>query len=288
MKLVYNLGDMDEVLDLELSKHVDILDKYITLHNILRSFKVKNTPVIRSVEKTSTPATYRFLYDESMGKYMANLLSNLDSQINDIGEWDDCDRHYRYNTMEQVRADGAMRYTENLGFWETYAATIDSSTKDPLPGTDVTLNKPPKRRARLPISYSAVVQKETTRNSKQSQNIDATTAASTISGTSETFPVFEGIGELKKKLAEIDVESNRYLSQQQKVEDDVSTLTQSMQKMASYIIDIRKDMHGLSTQMKEITDILKKQFNMKQADTNMITSLLIFPPAPSPTGHYPP
>jgi SMC interacting uncharacterized protein involved in chromosome segregation len=102
--------------------------------------------------------------------------------------------------------------------------------------------------------------------------MDVTTAASKISSTSETFPVFEGINELKKKLAEIDVDRKRYSSQQQKVEDDVSTLTQSMHKMASDIIDIRKDMHGLSTQMKEITDILKKQFNMKQADTNMITS----------------
>jgi hypothetical protein len=136
---------------------------------------------------------------------MADLLSNLDSHIKDIGEWGDCDGHYRYNTTEQVTPDNAMRYTENSGFLKTYAATIDSSTKDPLHGTDVTLNKPPQRRARLPISYSAVVQKETTRNLKQIQNIDATTAASLISGTSETFPVFEGIEELKKKLAEIDV-----------------------------------------------------------------------------------
>jgi hypothetical protein len=41
--------------------------------------------------------------------------------------------------------------------------------------------------------------------------------------------------------------------------------------MASDIIDIRKDVNGLGTQMKEITDILKKQFNMKQVETNMIT-----------------
>jgi acid phosphatase class B len=53
-----------------------------------------------------------------------------------------------------------------------------------------------------------------------------------------------------------------------------------MHKMASDIIDIRKDMHGLSTQMKEITDILKKQFNMKQAVTNMITT----PPRKRRTG----
>jgi hypothetical protein len=75
-KLVHNLGDMDEVLDLELSEHASISDEYITLRNILRSLKVKNTPVIRSVQKTNTLGTYRFLYDKSMGKYMADLLSN--------------------------------------------------------------------------------------------------------------------------------------------------------------------------------------------------------------------
>jgi hypothetical protein len=40
--------------------NVDISDGYITLQNVLRSFTVKNTPVIRSVEKTNTPGTYRF------------------------------------------------------------------------------------------------------------------------------------------------------------------------------------------------------------------------------------
>jgi hypothetical protein len=281
MKMVHNLGDMDEVLDLKLNEHVNISDEYLTLQNILRSFKVKETPVILSVEETNTPGTYRFLYDETMEKYMADLLSNLDSHIKDIGEWDNIDGHYCYNILEQVTPDDAMRNTENSGFWKTYSATIDSSTTDPLPDTDVTSNKPPQRRYRMPISYSAVVKKQTNRNSKQqSQNMDATTTASTINGSCETFPVFEGINELKNKLAEIDVERNRYSSQQQKVEDDVSTLTQSMHKMASDIIDIRKDMHGLGTQMKEITDILKKQFNMKQADTNMITS----PPRKRRTG----
>jgi hypothetical protein len=100
--------------------------------------------------------------------------------------------------MEQVTPDDVMRYAENSGFWKSYAAKIESSTKGPLPCTYVTLNKPPQRRARMPIIYSDVVQKITNRNSKQGQNMDATTAASTISGTSETFPVFEGIDELKK------------------------------------------------------------------------------------------
>jgi hypothetical protein len=102
--------------------------------------------------------------------------------------------------------------------------------------------------------------------------MDATTSASTISGTSETGPVFEGIGDLKRKLADIDAERNRYSAPQQKIEDNVSTLTQYMHKMVSDIIGISKDMHGFSTKMKEITDILKKQFNMTQVETNMITS----------------
>jgi uncharacterized protein (UPF0335 family) len=50
--------------------------------------------------------------------------------------------------------------------------------------------------------------------------------------------------------------------------------------MASDITDIRKDMHGLGTQMKEIKDILKKQNNMKQVETNMIAS----PPRKRRTG----
>jgi hypothetical protein len=55
------------------------------------------------------------------------------------------------------------------------------------------------------INYSAVVQKETSTKMKQQiQNMDATTVASTISDASETGPVFEGIGDLKNKLSEID------------------------------------------------------------------------------------
>jgi hypothetical protein len=52
----------------------------------LRSFKVKVNPVIISVEKTNTPGTYPFLYEETMEKYMVDFMSNLDSHIKDIGD----------------------------------------------------------------------------------------------------------------------------------------------------------------------------------------------------------
>jgi hypothetical protein len=40
MQLVHNLNDMDEILSLDLHEHVDIDPEYLTLRNILRSFKV--------------------------------------------------------------------------------------------------------------------------------------------------------------------------------------------------------------------------------------------------------
>jgi hypothetical protein len=182
-----------------------------------------------------------------MEKYIVDLMSNMDSTIEDIGDWEESNGHYIYNILEQVTPNDGMRNADNSGFWKKYAATIDSGTTTPLPGAYANPNNPPQRRPRMFISYSAVVQKKTSTKAKQqSQNMDATMAATPISGASETGPVFEGIADLKRKLSEIDAERNRYSAQQQKVEDDVSTLTQSMYNMASDIIDIRKDMNGVS------------------------------------------
>jgi hypothetical protein len=83
MKVVHNLGNMYEVLVLKLNEHVNISDEYLTLRNILRSFNLKGTPVMLLVEKTKTMDTYRFLYEETMDKYMVDLLSNLDAHIKD-------------------------------------------------------------------------------------------------------------------------------------------------------------------------------------------------------------
>jgi hypothetical protein len=159
MKLVHNLGDMDGVLQLELNEHVDISDGYLTLRNILKGLKVKGDPVILSVEKTNTLGTYRFLYKETMEKYMVDFPRNLDSHIKYIGDWEESDRHYRYNKLERATSDDVMRNAENSGFWKNYTATIDSCTTAPLPGADANLNKPPQRGPRMFISYSAVVQK---------------------------------------------------------------------------------------------------------------------------------
>jgi prophage DNA circulation protein len=135
------------------------------------------------------------------------------------------------------------------------------------------LNKPSSRRPRTIVSYAALVQKQAAKwVSQNSQSINTTTKASKISGDRGTPRTAKGINDLKRKLAEIDTHWDNHAKQQQQVEDDVSTLTESMHKMASDIINIRKEMNGISSQMKEINELLKQQIEIKTSAGNYIKS----------------
>jgi archaellum component FlaC len=271
MKLAHNLGKNDEGLDIDINDHVDNPHELRTLHNILRSFQVKNNQVILMVEKTNTIGTYRFLYHENMEKYMVDLLSNIDEHNKYTVDWDACDNHYRLNSCEKVTPYDLMRNAGNSSFWISYA---DGISAGPTPTeTVVDLTKPPERRPKTIISYAAVVKKQSTKgNSQNNQSVDTTTTASTISGDSGEPGSEAGIDNVKRKLAEIDTHRDNYEKQQQKAEEEVSTLTEAMHKMATYIINLSKDMNGLSSQMKEIKEILKQQNEIKISASNSIKS----------------
>jgi hypothetical protein len=67
------------------------------------------------VEKTNTIGTYRFIYHENMDKYMVDLLSNIDEQIKDNGDWYACDNHYRFNSGEKVTPDDVVNTSGKAG-----------------------------------------------------------------------------------------------------------------------------------------------------------------------------
>jgi archaellum component FlaC len=206
-----------------------------------------------------------------MEKYMVYLLSNIDEHIKDTGDWAACDNHYRFNSNENVTPDDVMRDAGYSSFWKSHADGISAGPTPTEMGVDLT--KPPARRPITIVSYASVVQKQSTNgNSQNNQSVDATTTASMISGDSGEPRNEAGIDDLKRKLAEIDTHRDNYEKQQQQVDDDVSTLAESMHKMATYIINIRKDMNGLSSQMKEITELLKQQIEIKTLASNFIKS----------------
>jgi hypothetical protein len=206
-----------------------------------------------------------------MEKYIFDLLSNIDENIKDIGDWAACDNHYRFNSGEKVTPDDVMRNAGTSSFWKSYADGISAGPITTDTGVDLT--KSPARRPRTIISYDLVVLKQSTKGKGQNnQSVDATTMVSTINGDSGESRNKAGIDDLKRKLSEIDTHRDNYEKQQQKVEDDVSTLSESIQKMATYIINIRKYMNGLISQMKEITELLKQHIEIKTLARNFMKS----------------
>jgi chromosome segregation ATPase len=82
-------------------------------------------------------------------------------------------------------------------------------------------------------------------------------STSSISNTNDNEDD-KGMQQLKRKLAKIDQERRQYKTQQQKVEDDVSTLKQSINKMRGDILNICQDMAKLNQQLHEIMLLLKQ------------------------------
>jgi hypothetical protein len=97
MQLVHNLNDMDEILSLDLHDHVDLDPEYLTLGNILRSFKVRGNPLIQSIEQTAESGTHKLFYHAPIEKHIKGLMEGIDEHIRQVGDWETCDTHYRYH-----------------------------------------------------------------------------------------------------------------------------------------------------------------------------------------------
>jgi hypothetical protein len=102
MQLVHNLNDLDEILSLDRNEDVDLDPEYLTLINILRSFKVRGNPVIQSIERMAESGTYKLLYHVVMEKHVKDLMDGIDEHIRHIGDWETCYTHYRYHVNEKV------------------------------------------------------------------------------------------------------------------------------------------------------------------------------------------
>jgi hypothetical protein len=81
MQLFNNLNDMDEILSVDLNEHVDLDLEYLTLRNIIRSFKVRGNPVIQSIERAAESGTYKLLYHTAMEKHVNGLMEGIDEHI---------------------------------------------------------------------------------------------------------------------------------------------------------------------------------------------------------------
>jgi hypothetical protein len=59
-----------------------------------------------------------------------------------------------------------------------------------------------------------------------------------------------GLSKLKRKLVEIDKERELYKIEQTKMEDEISTVTNSLSKLGDQMIEMRQDMTDLSGSLR--------------------------------------
>jgi hypothetical protein len=201
-----------------------------------------------------------------MEKYVKDLMEGIDEHIQQVGDWETCDTHYRYHVNKKVTPHSQLtRANENPDFWSSYAIKLSGSAV-PAVETDKTMNAPPPRSIRnVQVSYSAISQKNTGPKTVATASTAPETSESSTSSISNTNDNEDdnGMQQLKRRLAEIDLERSHFKTQQQKVKDDVSTLTQLMNKMGDDILNIQQDMAKLNQQLHEITLLLKQ--NIGQA-----------------------
>jgi hypothetical protein len=216
---------------------------------------------MQSIERTAESGTYKLLYHVAMEKDVNDLMEGIDEHIRQTGDWETCDTHYRYHINKKVTPHNQLtRVNNNPDFWSSYAIRLSGSAV-PEVETDKTMNAPPRRSTRnVKFSYSAITQKNTGTKTVATASTAPETeeiSTSSISNTSDNEDD-SGMQQLKRKLAERDLERSQFKTQQQKVEDDVSTLTQSMNRMGGDILNIRQDMAKLNQQLHEIMLLLKQ------------------------------
>jgi hypothetical protein len=110
------------------------------------------------MEHTNNSDAYRLLFDESNTEQVDTLLGTIYESLNTMGDWDNADSHYRYNSHKKVNIVGIQPRSEQSDFWKKHFAEF---VKNPIPSVIDTshLHQPPKGRQnynRIKPSYSDI------------------------------------------------------------------------------------------------------------------------------------
>jgi hypothetical protein len=82
-----------------------------------------------------------------------------------------------------------------------------------------------------------------------------------------------GLANMKRKIAEIDQEREKFINIQKKIKDDVSEMTDSFMKMSDGKFNLRKDLMDLSESfgrhMKELKGVMALLINSRPSPTRV-------------------
>jgi hypothetical protein len=117
-RIVHNLNDVDEIIEIALGEDVDMDPTGITLRDIFFNYQDKiGNRLVDEIEKKSTGGTYRFIFQQSKTEEVDKMLEHIDNTLTSIGDWDECHMHFRYLPSMPISVVGRIPRTTNPSLW---------------------------------------------------------------------------------------------------------------------------------------------------------------------------
>jgi hypothetical protein len=203
------------------------------------------------------------------------MLANIDSDLDKIGQWEECNTHYRYLPSNPITVIGSIPRSTPTMFWAQHLSAFQVG---PIPGEISTANlqRPKlKHNAWAKVSYSEIARgagstahTSPTTASTRATNTGLTEATATVAESAQNSldsgPINQPEGtiydlsNLKCKMDKIDQERELFKAEHAKLEDEVSSLTNSLSKLSDEILVISQDMIKLSSTLQEELAVFKK------------------------------
>jgi hypothetical protein len=116
-RIVQNLAYIDEIIEINMNDEEDkeMEGTGITLRHIFLQYLGKQgQPLLQSIEQTSTGGTYRFIFDKSKVTEVDAMLPSIDSDLDNIGQWEECHTHFIYLPSNPITVIGSIPHSTPL------------------------------------------------------------------------------------------------------------------------------------------------------------------------------
>jgi hypothetical protein len=101
-RIVRNLNDIDEEIDLEVNDDIDMEVTGTTIREMfIKHLENKGNVLFHSMEHTNTDGVYRLLFEETNTEQVDTLLATIAELLDVSADWYNADAHCRYHSNEK-------------------------------------------------------------------------------------------------------------------------------------------------------------------------------------------
>jgi hypothetical protein len=195
------------------------------------------------------------------------MLEHVDETVTSIIDWEECHTHFRYLPSIPFSVVGRIPRTTHPAFWANHLSQFSSAIPSEI-STEFLQQPKTKHVVWTKVSYSdeakgaqcqdttatAVITAQHSDRSYTSKSNNDSNYSASKSGDSNKHEqpegAISGLSKLKRKLAEIDKERELYKIEQTKMEDEISTVTNSISKLGYQMILMRQDTTAISDSLR--------------------------------------